>query len=73
MSDTLNEALAVLNEKLAGSDFAGSAKFDVEGEGAIIIDDPIKPEDAVILPSNVAPLAIKIPSLSTIKFGPILM
>jgi putative sterol carrier protein len=38
MSDTLNEALAVLNEKLAGSDFAGSAKFDVEGEGAIVID-----------------------------------
>ena len=31
------------------------------------------PADAVILPSNVAPLAIKIPSLSTMKFGPILI
>ncbi|WP_299621547.1 SCP2 sterol-binding domain-containing protein [uncultured Tateyamaria sp.] len=38
MSDTLNEAVAVLNQKLAGADFSGTAKFDVAGEGAIIID-----------------------------------
>ena len=38
-----------------------------------VVNPPIKPEDAVILPSNVAPLAIKIPSLLTIKFGPILI
>ena len=38
MSDTLNEAVAVLNQKLAGADFLGTAKFDVAGEGAIIID-----------------------------------
>lgn len=38
MSDTLNEAVVVLNEKLAGADFSGTAKFAVEGEGAIVID-----------------------------------
>ena len=38
-----------------------------------VVNPPIKPADAVILPSNVAPLAIKIPSLSTMKFGPILI
>mmetsp|Transcript_10609 Transcript_10609/g.18630 ORF Transcript_10609/g.18630 Transcript_10609/m.18630 type:complete len:97 (+) Transcript_10609:85-375(+) len=38
MSDTLNEAITVLNEKLAGADFSGTAKFDVQGEGAIVID-----------------------------------
>ena len=38
MNDTLNEAVAALNEKLAGAAFAGSAKFDVDGEGAIVMD-----------------------------------
>ena len=38
MSDTVNEAVAVLNEKLAGADFGGSAKFAIEGEGAIVMD-----------------------------------
>lgn len=38
MSDTLNEAVEVLNAKLAGANFSGTAKFDVEGEGAIIMD-----------------------------------
>ena len=33
MSDIVNEAVVVLNEKLAGSDFDGTAKFDIEGEG----------------------------------------
>lgn len=38
MSDTVTEAVAVLNEKLAGADFDGTAKFDIEGEGAIVMD-----------------------------------
>lgn len=38
MSDTVNEAVTVLNEKLAGADFDGSAKFAIEGEGAIVMD-----------------------------------
>lgn len=38
MSDIVNEAVAALNEKLAGADFAGKAKFDIEGEGAVMID-----------------------------------
>ena len=38
MSDILNEGVAVLNEKLADADFSGTAKFDVEGEGAISIE-----------------------------------
>ena len=38
MSDTVTEAVAVLNEKLAGADFDGTAKFDIEGEGAIMMD-----------------------------------
>ena len=38
MSDIVNEAVVALNEKLAGADFDGSAKFDIEGEGAVMID-----------------------------------
>ena len=38
MSDIVNEAVAALNEKLAGADFDGTAKFDIEGEGAVMID-----------------------------------
>ncbi|WP_299724726.1 SCP2 sterol-binding domain-containing protein [uncultured Tateyamaria sp.] len=38
MSDTVNEAVVVLNEKLAGADFTGTAKFDIEGEGAVMMD-----------------------------------
>lgn len=38
MSDIVNEAVTVLNAKLAGADFDGSAKFDIEGEGAVMID-----------------------------------
>lgn len=38
MSDTLEQAVTVLNEKLAGAGFSGTAKFDVEGEGAILMD-----------------------------------
>jgi putative sterol carrier protein len=38
MSDIINEAVVVLNEKLAGNDFGGTAKFDIEGEGAVMMD-----------------------------------
>ncbi|MEL6807535.1 MAG: SCP2 sterol-binding domain-containing protein [Pseudomonadota bacterium] len=38
MSDTVNEAVAVLNEKLSSADFSGTAKFDIEGEGAVMMD-----------------------------------
>jgi len=34
----VNQAVELLNEKLADSDFAGSAKFDIEGEGAVMIE-----------------------------------
>ncbi|KQB97291.1 sterol carrier family protein [Loktanella sp. 1ANDIMAR09] len=38
MSDVVTEAVAALNAKLGGAGFDGSAKFDIEGEGSIIID-----------------------------------
>jgi len=38
MSDIIDGALSVLNTKLEGADFSGSAKFEIEGEGAIIVD-----------------------------------
>ncbi len=38
MSDVVTEAVAALNAKMDGAGFDGSAKFDIEGEGSIIID-----------------------------------
>ena len=38
MSDIVNQAVAELNAKVAGSDFDGTAKFDIEGEGSVVID-----------------------------------
>lgn len=38
MSDVIEQAVAALNEKLAGSGFDGSAKFMIENEGAIMLD-----------------------------------
>ena len=38
MSDIINSAVTKLNEKLAGADFGGTAKFDIAGEGAIVMD-----------------------------------
>jgi putative sterol carrier protein len=38
MSDIINEAVTALNEKLAGTAFDGTAKFDIDGEGAVVID-----------------------------------
>lgn len=38
MSDIVSGAVERLNEKLAGSAFGGTAKFEIVGEGAIIVD-----------------------------------
>ncbi|MBU2942112.1 SCP2 sterol-binding domain-containing protein [Shimia thalassica] len=38
MSDIVNAAVTALTEKLGGDNFDGSAKFVIEGEGAIVID-----------------------------------
>ncbi|MEO0913071.1 MAG: SCP2 sterol-binding domain-containing protein [Pseudomonadota bacterium] len=39
MSEVITAAVAALNEKLDGADFDGSAKFVIEGEGAVRIDE----------------------------------
>ena len=39
MNDVITEAVAALNEKMGGTGFDGSAKFDIEDEGGIIIDE----------------------------------
>lgn len=38
MSDTVNEAVKVLGEKLSGADLPGTVKFAIQGEGAIMLD-----------------------------------
>ena len=38
MSELLDQAVTALNAKLGGADFGGSAKFDIEGVGAIVLD-----------------------------------
>ena len=38
MSDVITEAVRRLNAKMGGNGFDGSAKFVIEDEGAIIID-----------------------------------
>jgi len=38
MSDIVDGAVSRLNEKLAGGSFDGTAKFDIVGEGSIIVD-----------------------------------
>lgn len=39
MSNAIIEAaVAALSEKMAGADFDGSAKFEIDGEGAVIVD-----------------------------------
>ena len=38
MSDVVTEAVAALNAKMDGEGFDGTAKFVIEGEGSIIID-----------------------------------
>jgi putative sterol carrier protein len=39
MSELLDQAVAALNEKLGGADFSGTAKFVVDGEGGVVIDE----------------------------------
>lgn len=38
MSQVVTEAVAALNAKMDGAGFDGSAKFVIEGEGAVLID-----------------------------------
>jgi len=38
VSDVVNAAVEALNVKLGGASLDGSAKFEIEGEGAVIID-----------------------------------
>jgi len=38
MSDIINAAVTALNAKMDGTGFDGTAKFDIQGEGAIVID-----------------------------------
>ena len=39
MSDTVNQAVAALNAKMDGDGFDGTAKFVIEDEGSLIIDE----------------------------------
>lgn len=38
MSEIVDKAVAILNEKMAGDGFDGVAKFVFEGEGSLVID-----------------------------------
>jgi putative sterol carrier protein len=38
MSDVIDAAVAALNEKMNGASFDGTAKFVIEGEGAVMVD-----------------------------------
>ena len=38
MNDIMDEAVTAIEKKLEGSMFDGSAKFEIENEGSIIID-----------------------------------
>ncbi len=38
MSDVIDQAVDALNAKMGADGFDGTAKFDIEGEGAIVID-----------------------------------
>ena len=38
MSDVINEAVTALNAKMGDGGFDGTAKFDIEGEGAVTMD-----------------------------------
>ena len=39
MTDVIGAAVTALNEKLSGGGFDGTAKFVIEDEGAIMLDD----------------------------------
>ena len=38
MSEVIEQAVAILHATLSGADIDGSAKFSIEGEGAIVMD-----------------------------------
>jgi putative sterol carrier protein len=38
MSDVVTLAVAALNEKLAGGGIDGTAQFNIEGEGSMVVD-----------------------------------
>ncbi len=38
MSEVVNQAVEVLNAKVQGAGFSGTAKFSIEGEGSVVID-----------------------------------
>ncbi len=38
MSEYMTEAMKAMNEKMAGQDFDGTAKFDVKDEGTFMLD-----------------------------------
>jgi putative sterol carrier protein len=47
MSDIVTKAVEALTEKLGGEGFEGSAKFEIEGEGSIVIDaDGVRADDS---------------------------
>ncbi len=39
MSDTLTKAVEMINERMGGGGFDGSVKFDIEGEGCILVNE----------------------------------
>jgi putative sterol carrier protein len=39
MSDVITAAVDALNAKMGEDGFDGSAKFDIEGEGSIVVDE----------------------------------
>ena len=46
MNDIVKQAVTALTEKLAGQGFDGTAKFEIQGEGSVIIDaDGVRASD----------------------------
>ncbi|MEL6977591.1 MAG: SCP2 sterol-binding domain-containing protein [Pseudomonadota bacterium] len=43
MSDVVAKAVDVLKDKFSGLDFGGVAKFQIEGEGAVMVDGTQSP------------------------------
>lgn len=39
MNEVITQAVKVLSEKMSGVDIGGTVKFDIEGEGCIMVDD----------------------------------
>lgn len=39
MSDLINEAVKLLSEKMDGVEVGGTVKFDIDGEGCVMVDD----------------------------------